>query len=343
MKHWMLPLLVMASSIAAARDAGSYIYVQTPRAVDVVSIDKLEKVGSIAVGDQLSSVAGSPDGKTLFVNASLDMGHPQGRSHLGRVLAFSTANEQLLWSVGVDGDPHYFDVSRDGTRLFQPLWDRYYALVLDTKTGREIDRWWGYVGLHDMRAGRDDKRAYASNSATGGFYIFDGTTGESLAVHNSVRGGIRPYVLNADESLMYYQIEKFHGFDVMDLKSGKVVKSVELPALPAGTKLPQAYPYSYDHGIALSPDGGTLFAAGTVANYVAVYSVPDLQLRKTIATGTNPRQLLVTRDGKYLVTANTGEGTLGFIDAKTLQEVKRVKTGDRPQFMTQIDVPEAKP
>jgi DNA-binding beta-propeller fold protein YncE len=146
-------------------------------------------------------------------------------------------------------------------------------------------------------------------------------------------------VLNPDETLLYYQVEKFHGVDVMDLKTGRVVKSVDLPALPAGTKLPQAYPYSYDHGIAMSPDGKTLFAAGTVANYVAVYTLPDLTLVKTIPTGTNPRQLLVTRDGNYVVTANTGEGTLGFIDARTLVEVKRVKTGERPQFMTQVDVP----
>ena len=138
---------------------------------------------------------------------------------------------------------------------------------------------------------------------------------------------------------MYYQVEKFHGVDVMDLKTGRVVKSVELPALPAGTKLPQAYPFSYDHGIALSQDGGRCSPPGTVANYVAVYSVPDLKLLKTIPTGNNPRQLLTTRDGKYLITANTGEGTLGVIDVKTLKEVKRVKTGDRPQFMTQIDVP----
>ena len=47
MTRWMLALLVMVSSLAAARDAGSYIYIQTPRAVDIVSLDKLEKVGSI--------------------------------------------------------------------------------------------------------------------------------------------------------------------------------------------------------------------------------------------------------------------------------------------------------
>jgi DNA-binding beta-propeller fold protein YncE len=313
--------------------------VQTAAAVDIVDLQKLEKVGSIFIGDKVNSVVGSPDGRTVYVNASLDQGHPQGRSHLGKVMAYSTQSEKLLWSAAIDGDPHYFDISRDGTKLFQPLWDRYWAVVLDTQSGKEIDRWWGYVGLHEMRGSKDNKRAYAANSATGALYIYDSDTGEQLAVHNNTRGGIRPFALSPDEALIYMQVAQYHGFDVMDVKTGKILKTVELPALPAGTRLPQRYPFSYGHGMAVSPDGKTLVAAASVANYVAVYSLPDLELITTIPTGTDPRALLFTRDGRYLVTANPGEETLGFIDAKTLREVKRVKMNDNPQFMTPIDIP----
>jgi DNA-binding beta-propeller fold protein YncE len=339
MKRLCLAFWLLVSGPAIATPAGSYVYVQTSEAVDIVDLRKLEKVGSLFIGDKVNTVVGSPDGRTIYVNVSLDQGHPQGRSHLGKVLAWSTQTEKLLWTAAIDGDPHYFAISQDGRKLFQPLWDRYWALVLDTQSGKIMDRWWGYVGLHEMRGSKDNRRAYAANSATGALYIYDSETGEQLAVHNNVRGGIRPFALNADESLMYMQVAQFHGFDVMDLKTGKIVKTVELPPLPPGTRLPQRYPYSYGHGMAISPDDKMLVAAASVANYVAAYSLPDLKLIKTIPTGVDPRQLLFTRDGRYLITANPGEETLGFIDAHTLEEVKRVTTSENPQFMTQVDVP----
>jgi YVTN family beta-propeller protein len=321
------------------RAPGSYVYVQTTRAVDIIDIGKLEKVGSIFVGDKADSVVGSPDGRVMYVNASIDMGHPQRRSHIGKVLAYSTLTEELLWSSALDGEPDHLDISPDGTKIFQPLWDRYWCVVLDSQSGKEIDRWWGYIGFHDMRAAKDNKRAFAANSATGGFYIYDSSTGEQLAVHNSVRGGIRPMAFNQDESLMYYQVSKYHGFDVMDLKTGKVVNTVQMPALGPDVKVPQRYPYVYGHGMAMSPDYKFLVAAATIADYVAVYSHPDLKLIKTVPTGKEPGWVLISKDGKYIITANGEENTVGFIDAKTLKEVKRVPTSDHPHHMNLIDVP----
>jgi YVTN family beta-propeller protein len=325
--------------LPVVRAPGPYAYVQTNRAVDIISLDKLEKVGSIPIADDPDSVASDPAGRVVYVNAVIDMGHPQGRSHLGKVMAYSTLTEELLWTAALDGEPDHLDVSADGKKIFQPLWDRYYSVVLDAQSGKITDRWWGYVGFHDMRGAKDNKRAYAANSATGGFYIYDSNTGEQLAVYNSVRGGIRPMTFNEDESLMYYQVSKYHGFDVMDMKTGKVVNTVQLPPVPPGTRIPQRYPFVYGHGMDMSPDYKYLIAVATMANYIAVYSHPDLKLITTVPTGIDPRWVRISRDGKYAIVTNAGEDTVSIYDTKAWKEIKKIPTNDHPHHMTLIDVP----
>jgi hypothetical protein len=141
-------------ALPIVRAPGAYAYVQTSHAVDIISLDKLEKVGSIPILDKADSVASDPAGRVVYVNAAIDMGHPQGRSHMGKVMAYSTLTEELLWTAALDGEPDHLDVSADGKKIFQPLWDRYYSVVIDTQSGKITDRWWGYIGFHDMREAR---------------------------------------------------------------------------------------------------------------------------------------------------------------------------------------------
>lgn len=95
----------------------------------------------------------------------------------------------------------------------------------------------------------------------------------------------------------------------------------------------------YNHGIALTKDETMLFANGSVANYVAVYSHPKLELIKTIPVGTDPNYVLFGRDGRFAYVSNRGSNDLSIIDVAALAEVKRLKLGRYPQRMVIADVP----
>jgi mono/diheme cytochrome c family protein len=57
--------------------------------------------------------------------------------------------------------------------------------------------------------------------------------------------------------------------------------------------------------VALSPDGTKLFVCNQFTNDVCEYSLPDLKLTRTIKVVREPRAAVVTKDGKYLLVANS--------------------------------------
>ena len=112
-----------------------------------------------------------------------------------------------------------------------------------------------------------------------------------------------------------------------------------LPALPPGTALPKAYPHTYNHGLELSPDGTRLFAAGSVGNYVCVYSVPELALLTTIPVGRDPNWIVFSHDGKYAYATNRQSNDVSVISVAELKEIKRIPLGNYPQRMRTVMVP----
>ena len=57
-------------------------------------------------------------------------------------------------------------------------------------------------------------------------------------------------------------------------------------------------------GVAISPDGTKLFVCNQFTADVSEYSLPDLELTRTISVVREPRALVVTKDGKYVLVAN---------------------------------------
>jgi len=148
---------------------------------------------------------------------------------------------------------------------------------------------------------------------------------------------VRPLVLDPDESHVIYQLSCFHGFKVRDLKTGAIA-SVDLPALPPGTQMPDAYPFTVNHGLAVTPDGTKLLAAGSIGGYVAVYALPQYRLLGTIKVGDDPNWIVVRADSRIAFVTNRGSGTLSVLDLQNLKEIKQIPVGKMPQRLSMIDV-----
>jgi YVTN family beta-propeller protein len=318
-----------------------FVYIQATRTKDIYVIDatSFDVVGHIAIGDNTDDVIGSPDGRLAFANAQISSGSPLSPqiSEAGKVMAIDTATGKTVWSTFVDGVPHHLAVDPAGARVFVPLFDRDWLLVLDAHSGQILQRWYATIGNHSLEMSKDGKRLYVGNMISDVIWVYDTATGR---VVNVLRAGeaVRPLRLDPDETHIVYQLSRFHGFKVRDLKTGDV-HSVDLPKLPAGTPLPDAFPFTVDHGLAFTPDHKKLLACGSIAGYVAVYSVPDYKLIGTIKIGEDSNWIAVRADSKIAFISNRGSNTLSVVDLDNLKEVKQIPVGKMPQRLSIIDVP----
>lgn len=321
--------------------AKPYLYVENGQSGDVtvISIPEHEVVANIAVGSHLDDVIGSPDGKTVFVNAGIVTDHTWDLPEAGEIVAIDTETDEIKWRLPIeDGWPHHLSISSDGL-LYAPLFDRPYVVVIDTNKPEIVGRIDGMWGMHGTRLSADDKRLYAGSILTQAMYILDVEKNKPIKIIN-FKEGVRPFAVTKDEKTLYAQQSRLHGFEVADIETGKVVQTVHLPALPDDIETPENFPHNVNHGFELSPDEKYIVAAGSIMNYVAVYTHPDLRFVKTIPVGDDPNWVGFSPDSKYAYVGCRGSDEVSIISMEEMKEVKRLKTGGKGAARLRVvDVP----
>ncbi len=348
-------LLVLAiaparSAVGFDRTASSsdheYVYVQASLSKDiwVVDAETFEVAGHIPIGDFTDDVIGSPDGRFAFGNAQIWSGNPLSwqANDAGKIFAIDTGTDKIVWSTFVEGSPHHLAVSPDGGRLYVPLYDRNYILVLNARSGQLIERWHTLLGNHSLELSKDGKKLYVGSMLAQRVWVYDTSGGPGGKILKSFPAGaaVRPLTLDPDERHIIYQLDHLHGFKVRDVATGEITTSVELPPLPKDAKLPDSYPYTVDHGLGITPDGTKLLAAASLAGYVAVYRLPEYKLLGTIQVGEDPNWIKFRSDSKIAFVSNRASNTLSIVDLEKMKEIKEVPVGRMPARFSVIRVPE---
>ena len=341
-------LQLLSAAALAAEAPRNWLIVESPRSQDVQVIDpqSREVVRNILVGEHTDDVMGSPDGRVFYVGAQDDMRSPFGyqNNESGKVMAFDSRSFEPLWSVALDGSPNHMSRSPDGKRIYVPLYTRQWLVVLDAGDG-SITNWWpATIGNHATEISADGTRLYVGNMVTDAIYVYDTATGKVVM---SIDAGesVRPIVLDEPRGLLYYQLSRLHGFEVRRLADGSFVKRIDLPALdkpvgPAEGELAarlanlegaNAWPYTYNHGLAMTRDGKYLVAVATVANYAAIYSLPDFTLKGTVPVGGSPNWVACDPEGRFAYVSNPKDDSVSVIDIAAVREAARIKVGKGPK------------
>jgi YVTN family beta-propeller protein len=308
--------------------------------LSIISVPRLEVVGTVKVGVYPDDVVASHDGRTVYANRVQGMGHPFSKhaGESGEVVAVDTQSGRVLWRTQINGWPQHLAVSPDGRRLYVPLYDHMWIDVVDTDKHEVVDRLPAAMGSHGMKLSPDGRRLYVGSMFMDVVLVIDLKSGRPVK-RIAFKDAVRPFAFTRDEKRMYVQLSRLHGFEVVDLEKAKVIRRVELPPLPEGTKLPEFFPNTYNHGLALSPDEKLLLAAGSAGNYVCAYSQPELKLLKTIPVGKDPNWIVFNKDGRLAFVSNRGSDTVSVIAVDELREIKQIEVGKYPQRMTVADVP----
>lgn len=340
--------LVLFALSARADESHNWLLVESPLSQNVQVIDAAARkvVKNIDIRDHTDDVMGSPDGRVFYVVAQDDMRSPFGyqTNESGKVMAFDSGTLEPLWSVALDGSPNHTSRSPDGKRIYVPLYTRDWLVVLNAGDG-SIEQWWpATIGNHATEVSKDGTRLYVGNMVSDAIYVYDTATGKVVM---SIDAGesVRPIVLDEPRGLLYYQLSRLHGFEVRKLADGSFVRRVELPPLEKGVPKPgadlaarladmegaAAWPYTYNHGLAMTRDGRHLVAVATVANYVAIYALPEFKLKGIVPVGGSPNWVVCDPEGKFAYVTNPKDDSVSVIDIEGVREAARIPVGKGPK------------
>jgi YVTN family beta-propeller protein len=83
-------------------------------------------------------------------------------------------------------------------------------------------------------------------------------------------------------------------------------------------------------GVAVSPDGETVYVAMGRANAVAVIDAGTRRVKRTIPVGRRPWGIIVSLDGRYVYTANGLSNDVSVIDTRTGRVGATIAVGAGP-------------
>lgn len=314
------------------------LYVENTHGCDinVVDTETFEIINTIKLQDgfQPDDVACSSDGSVLYCNMITGGDHPVrlARGERGAVAAYDTKTLQEIWRVDVQGHVGHMTISSDDRYLYSTLFDKWYVARIDLSTREVVYIPVTFTGGHGIRISADNKRLYVGSLLMS---QIDKLNLETLEVEQTFlfRENVRPFHMTKDEKTLYVQLSWTHGFTVVDIPTNRVLKTIALPTLPPETPVISAFPHTVDHGLEITPDEKHMVLVASTGNYVAIYSLPDLELVKTIPVGEVPNWVTINKSGTYAYISNRMSDDVSIIDLRTFTEVKRIKTGCFPQRM----------
>jgi YVTN family beta-propeller protein len=87
------------------------------------------------------------------------------------------------------------------------------------------------------------------------------------------------------------------------------------------------------NSVALSPDAQTAFVTEVDKGRVFAVDLATSKVRGVVPTGSFPQGIVVSSDGRYVYTADTGSNSITEIDALGLKRVRTIAVGERPHSL----------
>jgi hypothetical protein len=329
-----------------------YEYVVPERGLFVYDIDHAHRLVEHVSLPQLWGVKGvlaAPRQGMLYISYAGD----GGSNGNGSILAYDLVHDRVVWAkhypTGVDSGA----ISPDGSTIYMPVgeaspndeWN-----VIDARTGRVLAVIHGGTGPHNTIVSFDGRRVFLGPRNANYLAVASTSTNDVVERIGPLYGGVRPFTLNAGETIAYTTATGLLGFQVSDVRTGRVLDTISFPHRAWD---PGSYPLTCpSHGISLSPDGKTLYVLDTPNAEVHVYDVSGVPASRPTQTATIPLRhsfagndspctydcerdgwLQTSRSGRYLYVGDAGD----VVDTKLLKVVAFLPALRETRKMIEID------
>jgi DNA-binding beta-propeller fold protein YncE len=243
---------------------------------------------------------------------------PTGRVYIStpkRVGAFDAATGARIWVQDYEGGADRLSLSPDGQTLYVPSFEGPHWHAVEAMTGKVLKKIVTDSGAHNTLYGPDGGRVYLAGLKSPILAIADARTHTVVGGVGPFSNSVRPFTINASETLCFVNVNDLLGFEIGDIKTGKMLHQVKVTGYEKGPVKRHACP---SHGIALRPDEKELWLADGANSKVHIFDLtvtPPKQIA-TLPVRDQPGWITFSIDGRYGY-PSTGE----VIDTATKQTV----------------------
>jgi DNA-binding beta-propeller fold protein YncE len=228
-----------------------------------------------------------------------------------RVAAFDLTSEKLLWNREYEGGCDRLAISPDGKILYVPSFEGPHWHAIDAITGDVMAKVVTKSGAHNTVYGPDGRRVYLAGLASKMLAIADPGTHAVVGQVGPFSHFIRPFTINARQSLCFVNVNELLGFEIGDIKTGKMLHRVEVTGYEKGPVKRHGCP---SHGVGLTPDEREIWLSDGANSRMHVFDATKMPPKQiaSIALRDQPGWVTFSMDGRYAY-PSTGE----VIDTKT--------------------------
>lgn len=228
-----------------------------------------------------------------------------------RIAAFDMATDRLLWNRTYEGGCDRMALSPDGKTMYVPSFEGPHWHVLDALSGDVVSKIVLNSGAHNTLYGPDGRRAYLAGLKSPTLSIADTRTHTVIGGVGPFSNSVRPFTINAKQTLCFVNVNDLLGFEIGDIRTGKMLHRVEVAGYSKGPVKRHGCP---SHGVGLTPDEKELWLADGANSMVHVFDATVMPPKQTtsIALRDQPGWVTFSMDGRYAY-PSTGE----VIDTRT--------------------------
>lgn len=228
-----------------------------------------------------------------------------------RMGAFDIATGHKIWDRAYEAGCDRMAISPDSKLLYVPSFEGPHWNVVNAETGDVITKIVTKSGSHNTIYSLDGSRVYMAGLRSTYLSVADTKTHTVVETVGPFSKPIRPFTINGRGTLVFVNVNDLPGFEVGDLRTGKVLCRVEFPNYKPGPIKRHGCP---SHGIALTPDEKELWVADGANNSIHVYDTTVMPPTPTVTIPLRdlPGWISFSIDGRQAY-SSTGE----IIDAAT--------------------------
>ena len=269
----------------------------------------------------------------------------------GSILKYDLIHNKIVWtknySFGIDSGA----ITPDGKTIYMPDGEAAYDGIwhlINTSDGSVKGSIFTVTGnaAHNTIVGFTGKYVYMGGLNNPNFFVATTANNKISESIGPLKGGVRPFTINGSESLVFTTHTGFLGFQVSNLKTGKILYTVPVQGFsaPAGS--------TSAHGITISPNEKELYLIDTPNSYVHVFNISGLpntaptqvaNIKLNPAMGgtespclydcTKEGWLTHVADGRYVIVGDSGD----VIDTTTRKVAYYLPTVSNTRKYLEID------